>query len=157
MAKKKEIKWGNGDVFAVPLLDGSFVMGQVLDLQMKNVVRVALFNNKTININEATIDNCCKSQDLISLITCTIDKLDNNSWGIIGNKAIEIPFSLFPNEQFRNKGWVGAKTYGSAILEKFLNAFYGLVPWDDLADPFYLDKLLFNQSKKPSDLVYLKK
>jgi hypothetical protein len=119
--------------------------------------RTSLFNNKVININDVTFVDCCKSNDLISLITCTIDKLNNNSWAIIGNKITEIPFSLFPNEQFRNKGWVGAKTYGSAIVEIFLDAFYGLVPWDDFADPFYLDKLLFEPSKKPAGLIYLKK
>ena len=45
MAKKKQ-KWNSGDVFIIKLKDNSFVNGQILDLQMKNVVRCALFNER---------------------------------------------------------------------------------------------------------------
>ena len=38
MAKKK-ISWQNGDVFSVKLKDGTYTIGHILDLQMKNVVR----------------------------------------------------------------------------------------------------------------------
>jgi hypothetical protein len=149
-------KINNGDIFVIQILNGSYVIGQILDFQMKNIVRIALFNNLIIDLNQLNIDSYCKYDDTISLLTSTIDKFNNDSWKIIGNKSIEIPVNLYPNEAFRNKGWIGSKTYGSAIVEKFLNSYYSLLPWDDMADPYYLDKLLFNGSTKPNNLIYLK-
>lgn len=150
----KNKKINNGDLFLVKLLDGTFSVGQVLDLQMKNIVRIALFdiNIKSSSefISELTLNN------LISLLISTVDKFNNNSWEIIGNEKIIIPINLYPNEKYRNKDWVGSITHGSAIVESFLNAFYNLSPWDIYFDIQYFDKLLFNNNIKPLELTYSK-
>jgi hypothetical protein len=55
-------------------------------------------------------------------------------------------------------GFVGASVHGSGILNEFVNAFYGLTPWDDWHDPYYLDHLLVSPEKKPVQrLVYKSK
>jgi len=46
------------------------------------------------------------------------------------------------------------KIVGSANIAEFLNAYYGLVPWDDWADPNYLDKLLISPDKKPKNIIF---
>jgi hypothetical protein len=42
-------------------------------------------------------------------------------------------------------------------MNDFLNAFYGLSPWDAYFDIYYFDKLLIDKAKKPKDLIYTKK
>jgi hypothetical protein len=152
---KKKISWQNGDVFSVKLKDGTYTIGQILDLQMKNVVRCALFDERNINQPEAIMNFNVKN--LISLVATTREQLDFGVWKILGNKKIEIPIDDFPNEKFRSNDWVGAKVYDAAIVEEFLDAFYALVPWDEWADPNYLDKLLIDKTKKPDRLIYIKK
>jgi hypothetical protein len=53
--------------------------------------------------------------------------------------------------------WAGERFSDAALVEDFVNAFYALRPWDNWYDPNYLDKFLINTSKKPSNLVFIKK
>lgn len=156
MAKKKKIEWRPGDVFLIPLLDGTFGTGQVLDLQMPTIVRVALFDENIKSIEEFDLSQSCALPSLISLIASSREQLDFEAWKIVGNKSVEIPIKDYPNEQFRKKGWVGAKHYDAALLEDFFNAFYSFVPWDDWFNPNYLDAFLVDISKKPKTLILIK-
>lgn len=154
MAKK--IKWNFGDVFAIPLLNNKYSVGQVLDLQMENVVRIALYDEVVEDLSYCNLNKLCCSDKLISLIAVWKDYLDKNKWRIIGHKDINIPKSNFPNEQFREKGWIGAVNYDEGLAEDFVNAFYCLSPWDDWYNPDYLDEFLVDMRKKPKTLVYKK-
>ena len=156
MAKKKKIDWKFGDVFLVPLLDGTYGTGQVLDLQMPNIVRVALFDENVKSISELDFSGSCAMSNLISLIASSREQLDFGAWKIVGNKFINIPAKNYPNEQFKKKDWVGASHYDAALLEDFLNSFYSLLPWDDWFNPNFLDEFLVNLSKKPKTLVLIK-
>lgn len=153
MAKKKQ-KWTNGDVFIIRLKDNSVVNGQILDLQMKNVVRCALFNERSKS--KTTLNNSCKLENLISLIATTREQLDFGVWEIIGSKEIAIDKNEFPNESFREVNWVGSKIYDASIVEEFADAFFALTPWNDWADPNYLDKLLCKIELKPDNLLLIK-
>jgi hypothetical protein len=62
--------------------------------------------------------------------------------------------SDFPYEHLRKSGWVGAKIRGAGVVEEFINAFYGLLPWDSRYDPEYFDKLLISPAKRPSRLIF---
>jgi hypothetical protein len=148
---KRKVKWNTGDVFAIELMDKSKIYGQVLDLQMTNIVRVALFNERTDFI---ILSELCKAENLISLLASSREQLDYGVWEIMGNKEVNIEVSRYPNEQYRDSGWVGAKHYDAAIIEEFANAYYGLIPWDDWASPNYLDNLLIDPSSKPTNLIY---
>lgn len=154
---KRKIKWNNGDVFAIPLEDGSYSVGQILDLMMINIVRIALYDEKVKDIHNSNLNQFCKTDNLVSLVTCTREQLDYNIWKIIGNKEQVIPLKMFPYEDKRDNGWIGAITYDAAIIEDFVNSFYGFLPWDDWHDPNFLDELLIDKSKKPSNLIYIKK
>jgi hypothetical protein len=155
MSKKKKQAFNNGDIFLVPLKNGEQVIGQVLDMQMINVVRCAFFAEKYTSDDIISL-NVGSNKNLISLVAITKEQLEFGVWKVIGNKNVGIPLDQYPNEQFRSNGWIGAKIYDAAILEDFLNAFYRLMPWDDWADPYYLDKLLVDKSKKPDNLLLVK-
>lgn len=150
----KKIKWVNGDVFVIQLKDSTYSIGQVLDLQMTNIVRCAFFNVRFNFIEDISIIDNCITKNLISLVACSREQLDYGVWKIIGNTSISIKIERFPNENFRSKGWIGAKSYDAAIIEEFLHAYHSLSPWDDWFNPDYLDQLLVNISIKPNNLIY---
>lgn len=63
----------------------------------------------------------------------------------------------FPeNERFKQGDVVGMRSYQTGIIEMFLNAYFGLTPWDECYDPNYYDNLLVSPDKKPSNLIYSK-
>ena len=156
MKKNTKIKWNFGDVFLVPLLDKSFATGQVLDLQMPNIVRIALYDENIKNPIDFKLQNSCKEENLISLVASSREQLDFDVWKIVGNKDIQLQKSKYPNEQFKSKNWVGAKHYDAGLVEDFLDSFYSFLPWDDWFNPNYLDEFLIDLSKKPKTLIYKK-
>lgn len=156
MGKKKKAEWKFGDVFLIPLKKNElYGVGQVLDLQMKNIVRCALYNERIDNPNQFDIDKSCMRSNLISLVASTREQLDAGVWEIMGNKKIDIPKKEYPNEKFRGS-WIGAKHYDSGLLEDFLKAYHAMIPWDDWFDPNYLDQMLVDITKKPRELILIK-
>jgi len=156
MAKEKKIEWKFGDVFLIPLKNEKYATGQILDLQMPNIVRVALYDEIVEDTTKFNLQQCCNLNNLISLIASSREQIDYNVWKIVGNKLVSIPKKDFPNEEFRKKSWVGAKHYDAALIEDFMNSFYALLPWDDWFDPNYLDQFLISIDKKPKNLIYKK-
>jgi Immunity protein 26 len=153
----KKIKWTYGDVFIIKLLNGKFCVGQILDLQMDNIVRVSLFNEVISNLVTLDLSKICQLENLISLVAVSRENLDNGTWKIEGNKEISIPLSMFPNEKFRFNGWIGSVVYDSGLAEDFLNSFFALLPWDDWHDPNFLDEFLVDKKMKPQNLIFIKK
>lgn len=45
-------------------------------------------------------------------------------------------------------------TTEAGIVRQFLNAAFGLAPWDDWKDPSYLDSLLLDPATRPAKVVY---
>lgn len=153
---KRKIKWGTGDVFAVPLANDNFAVGQVLDLMMVNQVRIALYNEVFPTLEAIDLAAVCAPAHLISLITSSREQLDYSVWKIVGNKPVPVPIERYPNEQFRHNGWVGAKHYDAGLVEDFLDAYYALRPWDTWFNPNYLDAFLVDVSKRPEGVILTK-
>ena len=59
-------------------------------------------------------------------------------------------------EKLKKANFVGVKVIDSGIIIKFLNAFYGMFPWDHFHDPEYLDKLLVSSKLKPTQRLVFK-
>lgn len=156
MKKKSVVKWDAGDVFLLPLQDGSSILGQVVGREHDALgsVGVALFDCR-LQGSEVSDTSRLDEASLFSLVLTSTDFLDSGRWKIIGGDSIEIARSVVSYEKFRVSGFVGAKVYGSALVEDFANAFFGLQPWDDWYVPDYLDSLLISADRKPVDrLIY---
>jgi hypothetical protein len=151
MPRKKQ-SWLIGDQFLVPLPDGSASRGQVVGQEPRvlNSVTCAFYSAKLSPNAKQAITSL---DSLIACLFTTRDLLDNGTWRVLGHAPVTIPPHLFPFEETRHHGWVGAKVYGSQIVAEFLAAFHCLAPWDDWADPTYLDRLLITPDKKPTKLV----
>lgn len=154
MKRRKAVQsWNSGDCFGIPLLNGSSLLGQVLAWEptVLNSVSCALFDQTIQQGNRIPSPEISR---LFSTVMTTRDLLDCGRWKIVGSCEIEVPRNQFPFETLRPSGYIGAKVIGSRNIEEFANAFSGLSPWDDWADPHYLDQLLISPSVKPRRLRY---
>ncbi len=143
MPKKKTLSVG--DVFAIRMRDDGFAVGQILDARgPMNSVGIALFDERCARPDDAmTID--ISEERAFSIIFCTRDLLDDGVWTVVGNRPIEIRPESFPHTK---------KVIGSFNVMKLVEAYFGLVLWDDWHDPQYLDKLLISADKKPKNVVH---
>lgn len=156
MSRKEKQSWAIGNVFLLPLKDGESCLGQVVGREpgLLNSVAIALFDSKKAWAAEDHFP--ALSIDLaFSAIYVTRDLLDSGRWAIIEDQRVGIPEEMKPYENLRNNGFISAKVRGSANVEEFANAFYGLMPWDDWHEPDYLDAFLLFSDRKPTErLVY---
>ena len=159
--RNKKIPWAIGDIFTIKLNNGKYAIGHVLSQRMVNTIRIALYDEVIDSLENADINNLCKEADLLSLIEVTKEQIDFGAWKLIGNRPTDIPVNRHANEQYRNDDpyldGVGANIKDAAIAEDFMNAFYGMHPWDDWYDPEFYDKMLVDKRKKPLHLIYKKK
>ena len=153
--KKRRKAFGPGEVFLIPLIDGTFGVGQVLAKESVGIpsVSVGLFDWK-ITTFDPTKHHLSRDHAVSSLFV-TPDLIEYGLWPIVGKKKIEIPRSLFPHEEKRRSGWVGADVIGSANVAKFMNSYFGLNAWNAMADPEYYDKLLLVGRARPDDAIML--
>jgi len=152
MAKRRQV-WKVGDVFVVPTSDGQAVLGQVIahEPEVLNSVSSAFFDVRIDRDNNWV--GILPIQKIFSVLFVTRDLLDIGVWRVIGHQPVRVARDLFPYERLRDRGFVGAKVIGSGIVREFLDAYYGLTPWDAWKEPDYLDHLLISPDKKPKSLV----
>jgi hypothetical protein len=153
MRRRKTI-WLPNDVFAIPLLNGKYSIGHVLDQRIVNTLRIALYNEMINDLESVDLTGLINNANLISLIEITREQLDYGVWKILGNKQTIIPIERYANEEFRANKWINSITHDAALAEDFVNSYYGLLPWDDWYKPDYLDKYLISQDKKPHNILY---
>jgi hypothetical protein len=148
----KRQRWEIGDLFTVPLPDDTASLGQIVarETQALNSVTCAFFSTR---FNSDVPEPTHSLGDLIACLFITPDLLNNGVWQVIGHADVTVPRHLFPFEETRDRGWVGAKVYGSKNVAEFLAAYHGLTAWDDWADPTYLDRLLISPDKKPKKII----
>ena len=153
---KNQQVWKQGDLFVIPTADGRYSVGQVVVREPKllNSVSIALFDLRFDSVGSAAVTALPKAESAFAVLFCTRDLLDSGHWKVVGNGPASIPQRMQPYEHLRGTGFVGAKVVGSANINEFVNAFYGLSPWDDWKDPQYLDRLLISSAKKPKNLLY---
>src|ERR1039457_7178468 len=141
---KHKQKWEIGNVFLVELKDGKFALGQIVgrETSVLNSLSCAFFDFRVSDPNDVDCIRELPTDKVFSVLFVTRDLLDSGHWKVVGSRPVSVQKELLPYEGLREKGFVGAKVIGSRNINEFLNAFYGLHPWDDWKDPQYLDKLL---------------
>ena len=157
MGKKRQ-RWEVGDLFCVPTMDAKQALGQVIGQEpdVLNSVAVALFDQQYVAVADVPIGSPPAPDRVYSVLFTTPDLLDSGAWTVVGKAHVQLGRGVYPYEHLRGNGFVGAKVIGSGIVTKFVNAFYGLTPWDDWYDPSYLDQLLISPEKRPSNRLILK-
>ncbi|WP_066073431.1 Imm26 family immunity protein [Neobacillus soli] len=137
--RPKKQKWKVGDIFQIPLEDGTYAFGQIV---WKNYTQpvCGLFdiNKKVVPTLEEIIDN-----PFISILTLTTTSIDNHSWKVIGNMNVEIQKDEVPKS-------IDNESFSSGLLQDLANAFYGITPWNIYAEEDCFDQMLLPAVKRPS-------
>lgn len=157
MARRKQ-KWRVGDVFAVPTNSNQFSFGQIIghEPELMKSVTVALFDELIDSLDSVHGQEICNTHNLYSILFVTLNHIESGNWPIVDHRTINIDAKTNPYESKRNTGFIGAKVIGSGIVNDFVNAYFGLAPWDDWMDPDYLDSLLISPTSKPIDRIIFK-
>lgn len=150
---KKKKTWGPGDNFLVPLEDDTYGQGQVLSYEedaMNSVI--CAFSSIRFEKLPTHLD-VIPEESLVAIIFVTRDQLDYGGWPIVNRGPIISWEKYIDIRQMRSRGFIGTKIIGTFNAETLLNAYHGLVFWDDFHDPEYLDKLLISPDRKPADVL----
>lgn len=148
MNRRVRQKWSSGDCFLVPLVDQSHSLGQIISEERGalNSVICAFFRVRVEGPVEGAT-NALLDEDLISVLFTSRDKLDDGSWVVIRRLPVFDVSRHVDLADLRRKNYVGTKVIGSANVRQFLDAFFGLAPWNAFADPKYFDKLLVSGAR----------
>jgi len=147
----------SGDIFLIPLSDGTFSIGQVIALEKRSLICVSccLFDirvqNKSLPDGIILDQNRCFSTLLVFR-----DYLLKKKWEIVGNQKLRIKRKYYPYEKELKSGGIGIKILEEELVQLFVNAFFGLEYWNGYRDPEYFDRLLLDKTKKPTGLIYKK-
>ncbi|EOF4387085.1 Imm26 family immunity protein [Salmonella enterica subsp. enterica] len=155
MAKRKKKQlWEVGDLFTVPLADGTFCIGKVIDYEPKalNSVICAFYSHRVNKIPDTELK--LNDNELISVKFVTRDLLDSGDWKVFSKYSDIFDVEKYLNvKELKGNGFIGAKIIGSGLIIELMNAYYMLSPWNDFFDPNYLDSLLISPDKKPKNVM----
>lgn len=144
--RPKPQKWKVGNVFSIPLCDGTFSFGQVLWQTYKSP-NCALFDCRDTRI--PPIKKIVTSP-VISVLSLGSEKLDNFNWTVIGNAVVNIEKTQVP--KMHRGGDEGTQSYSAGVLSDLAKVYYGLEPWNASLSN---DELLMPNIKRPKDAFFL--
>ena len=152
MKKSKQQNWSKGDIFLVPLSDGTFSVGQVISNIFRSHDSVICAYLLTRVENERIKPILDKDKTVAMLLT-TCDLLDAGTWSIVGHEPPILNPNNFNLEHLSTGDFVGVDIIGSGVVMKFMEACFGLYPWDGFYKKNFLDSLLLSPDKKPKGVV----
>ena len=139
-----------GALFTVPLPDNRGVVAQVVGREADALNSwTCAFSSVVVNPEKPEFKGSLTPNDVISVLFTSGDLLKNGTWRIFSSAPVIIDKSDFPNEEFRRNRWIGAKIYGSQIVNSFIAAYFGQGLWDEMKDPDYYRKLLLTRIAIP--------
>lgn len=139
------IKARSGDVFLVPRKDGKWVLGQLLEEWAKGVICIAIFDcvidGKTDSISALKL-----GAKVISITSVSTSEITRKHWPLVGYSDVLIDAELFPHREFAHQKYNGAVWHSGGMIEKLVDAYYGLGSWEPYSGrPGHLKSLLLNK------------
>jgi hypothetical protein len=151
--RKRKQKWGKGTLFAVPLDDGSFTIGLVLAVEPDALNSfIGAFYLHRLHDEFASEDLTIDFPSPMAVQFVTRDLLDSGVWKVIAClENVPDPGAYLPLTEMKRNRFVGVTVRGSGIVRKFLNAIYGLGPWNAYPrmGEDYFDGFLLHPRFKP--------
>lgn len=135
--RPKKQKWKVGDIFHIPLEDGSYAFGQVVWKSYTHPV-CGLFNLNKQGV--PSLDEILNTP-FISVLSLTPNLLDNHKWKVLGNMDVRIQKKNV-SKKFNGSSNIGSTDFTSGVLEDLANAFYGVTPWNVFAEEDFFDQVL---------------
>jgi hypothetical protein len=148
MGRRKQ-KWSKGSLFKVPLQDGSYVIGLVLEItpQALNSLVAAFYNCKTspdMDISISDID--LHKPDIVQFVTR--DLLDKGIWLVVKDDVTNMKVEDFLDfAEIESNDFIGVRIIGSGIIVNVFNILHHLES-NSFAIPGYIESLLYKNNRK---------
>lgn len=160
MAKKHLLE--EGQIYAVPLLDGSYTITQLCNHhpleetksmgRKQSVDTYAFFNWKFLSKDELVINlNDLDISNPFSVITSS-GKPEQYGWELVKVTALQLDKEKYL-KNLDEGGYINGTSTNPAVL---LKAYFGLFPWDGYYKDDYLVEFLTPGAKMRDDIKYLK-
>ena len=151
--RRKRQQWEAGDIFKITLSDGTYCLGRAVKHEPKamNSLICAIYKTRLSAEDE---NFCLIDDDLISVLFVTRYSLDWGIWKVIGKteSAFAVEKYLNYDEAVNNK-FVGTTITGCGNVNKLMEAYYCLRPWNSFHNPKFLDGLLISEDIKPNKVI----
>lgn len=128
MAKRITVE--KGDLFLIPRTDGKWVLGQMLDEWMKGIISIAVFDFIVSDQTEVVALDANTPPQVISLPSVEKSEIRRGYWPRAGHCEVMVDVRLAPHYEFASQRYVGAGWSGGKIIERFVDAYYGLATWE---------------------------
>jgi hypothetical protein len=136
----KRSRWKAGNIYALPLVDGSFGMAQatVATPGLAGVVNVAVFDYRCPSV--AQCPSTVARERVIALLGTWRAEMNGGYWALVGRAEPCVSAEEFPNLQL--KSLVGHTHHSGGVIENLVSAYHGLLPWNVNYREDYYDVLL---------------
>jgi len=126
---KRTLKWQPGDVFVIPLADGSFGFAQAIAPVMQHVIDFAFFSSKSDE--SIRIPEDLGPKTVIGIHATWRQAVTGGYWGKVGNTELCIAPEQCPNQLLiKHHNSIGVTHGDIGHVENFLSACHGLLPWN---------------------------
>ncbi|WP_343618042.1 hypothetical protein [Flavobacterium sp.] len=148
--KRKKNNPEVGNVYLIPLADESWTLGQIC--HMKETEGYFSLTVAFFNIHYPTKEQLIQEivhfefNDPIFVFSVAGNPFRNNGW--IFEKSHTFNYKNVNIEEHITGSW-GWYNKCERDINWILEMYFGVYPWDGFGDPFYIDKLLLPNQKKP--------
>lgn len=146
MKYKRKI-WKPGAVYGLPLTDGSFGVCQAIEAMWPTVIYIAVFSHRFEHLPAEVPP--LNRDDVLSLGATWRPQLNNGSLPFLGSAAPVVSKRDFPNEAFSEIGYVGAQHSDIGLYSDFLDACFGLTPWNTMFEEDWWENYLNTKHPRP--------
>ena len=143
------LKPQQADIFLIPLMDGGFGVGQVVEVDATPEGSALCLLTRLLSAPDWP-PTPIHDSEAISLVLVTDDALRNGTWQTVGFEMLPKLERVFPLKNTIIDKFHGIAVHEPAIIEAFVNACHGLYPWDGFPDPTFFNSLLVYPDKTPS-------
>lgn len=143
----KRSRWKPGNVYALPLTDGSFGIAQAIVASpgLPGVINVAVFDDRYPTLAECR--NTVARERLIALLGTWRAEMNGGWWALVEWAEPCVRADEFPNLQL--KSLVGHTHHSGGVIENLVSAYHGLLPWNANYREDYYDVLLAPGVQRP--------
>jgi Immunity protein 26 len=141
----RKVVWQVGDLFAVPLSNGTYSLGQAAfhEPRAMDSVLCGFYDLKLAAPGLEGIAYLLTENRLVSLEFVTREALDRGRWPVIGHAPAAHRDAYRGLRVLRDRRFVGTRIVPSSRMVAMLEAWFGLRPWHGGSDPEALERLLY--------------
>ena len=153
-AFKRRLKWAPGELFAVPLTDGTFGIAQAIAPVSSYAIDFALLKIRLAHLISLEVHPA--EADVVGIMATWRTVVSGGRWAHVGQVSLLVPLETCPNQRLIAAGNVQVTHTSWGLVEKFMSAWHGFFPWN-LYPAFDFDSYLAPGIERPPNVKILSK